>query len=131
MVEECLAEYNKYSPLDYTIENLEIIYPRQYTFRDDFEITIRGNDLNVGIPKFLSDVTPVNFLGYANPYVGGSQNGRKPLELVRECPEVECPGHPLRMGKNPFDKRNLTEAQRKAKAALISVVHFPDNLSQK
>ena len=63
--------------------------------------------------------------------VGGSQNGRKPLKLVRECPEVECPGHPFRMGKNPFDKRNLTETQRKAKAALIRTVHFPDNLSQK
>ena len=61
--------------------------------------------------------------------VGGSVNGRKPLKMVRECSVVECPLHPFRMGKNSFDKRNLTETQRKAKAALISAGHFPDNLS--
>ncbi len=61
--------------------------------------------------------------------VGGSVNGRKPLKMVRECPATLCPLHPFRMGKNPFDKRNLTETQRKAKAAMISAGHFPDNLS--
>ena len=61
--------------------------------------------------------------------VGGSGNGRKPLKQVRKCPVVECPLHPFRMGRNPFDKRNLTETQRKAKADLIGAVHFPDNLS--
>lgn len=61
--------------------------------------------------------------------VGESGNGRKPLKQVRECPVVECPVHPFRMGKNPFDKRNLTETQRKTKADLISAGHFPDNLS--
>jgi len=61
--------------------------------------------------------------------VGGSVNGRKPLKMVRECPATSCPLHPFRMGRNPFDKRNLTETQRKAKADLIGAVHFPDNLS--
>ena len=61
--------------------------------------------------------------------VGGSVNGRKPLKMVRECPATSCPLHPFRMGQNPFDKRNLTETQRKAKADLISDGHFPDNLS--
>jgi len=61
--------------------------------------------------------------------VGGSENGRKPLKMVRECPATSCPLHPFRMGRNPFDKRNLTETQRKAKADLISDGHFPDNLS--
>lgn len=58
--------------------------------------------------------------------VGGPGKGRKPLKMVRECPVVECPLHPFRMGKNPFDKRTLTETQRKAKADLLSACHFPD-----
>ncbi len=63
--------------------------------------------------------------------MGGSENGRKPLKRIRECSDKDCPLHPFRMGKNPFDKRKLTEAQRKVKAALINPDHFPDNLSQK
>lgn len=63
--------------------------------------------------------------------MGGSENGRKPLKRVRECPAKDCPSHPFRMGKNPYDKRNLTETQRKAKADLINPDHFRDNLSQK
>lgn len=61
--------------------------------------------------------------------MGGSKNGRKPLKQVRECPAKDCFLHPFRMGKNPFDKRNLTETQRKEKAVLINSGHFPDNLS--
>ena len=61
--------------------------------------------------------------------VGGSENGHKPLKRIRECQDKDCALHPFRMGKNPFDKRNLTETQRKAKAALINSGHFPDNLS--
>jgi len=82
------------------------------------------NGINGKAPKPLSAIRQLCIM-----CVGGSQNGRKPLKLVRECPVVECPLHPFRMGKNSFDKRNLTETQRKAKADLISAGHFPDNLS--
>jgi len=82
------------------------------------------NLINGKVPKPVSEIRR-----FCIGCVGGSVNGRKPLKQVRECPVVECPLHPFRMGKNPFDKRNLTETQRKAKAALISAGHFPDNLS--
>lgn len=82
------------------------------------------NRINGKVPKPVSEIRR-----FCIGCVGGSVNGRKPLKMVRECSVVECPLHPFRMGKNPFDKRNLTKTQRKAKADLISDGHFPDNLS--
>ena len=84
------------------------------------------NGTNAKVPKPVSEIRR-----FCIGCMGGAKNGRKPLKQVRECPVVECPLHPFRMGKNPFDKRNLTKTQRKAKAALINAGHFPDNLSQK
>jgi len=86
----------------------------------------KQNGTNAKVPKPVSEIRR-----FCIGCVGGSVNGRKPLKQVRECPVVECPLYPFRMGKNPFDKRNLTETQRKAKAALISAGCFPNNLSKK
>jgi len=92
----------------------------------DAEKPQERNLINGKVPKPVSEIRR-----FCIGCVGGSVNGRKPLKMVRECPVVECPLHPFRMGKNSFDKRDLTETQRKAKAARIRAGHFPDNLSQK
>ena len=54
---------------------------------------------------------------------------RSPLKAIREkcldctygqtneiklCPVTYCPLYPFRFGKNPYNKRNLTEEQREA-----------------
>lgn len=41
-------------------------------------------------------------------------------EEVKLCPSKWCPLHPYRFGTNPFNKKNLTEEQRKALAERLS-----------
>ena len=41
-------------------------------------------------------------------------------EEVKLCPSKWCPLHPYRLGKNPFNKKNLNEEQRKALAERLS-----------
>lgn len=39
---------------------------------------------------------------------------------VKLCPSKWCPLHPYRFGTNPFNKKNLTEEQRKALAERLT-----------
>ena len=41
---------------------------------------------------------------------------------VKLCPCTDCALHPFRFGKNPFNKRTLTDEQRKAASERMKLV---------
>ena len=42
---------------------------------------------------------------------------------VKLCPVKDCSLYPFRFGKNPFNKRNLTEEQKKAASDRLKALH--------
>lgn len=44
--------------------------------------------------------------------------------LIQTCPSSSCPNYEFRFGKNPYNKKTLTDEQKKKRADRLSVSFF-------